>query len=300
MMPTVHALCVEPVVDVFKEHTIAGGGGVHVSVGAMELGLPVHLHLVTGNDADGNFLAEHIGGLFSRNARAPTELSHIVGGHITRRITYADNGDVQDYTPPQDLSDATIAGVEASIESASSGDFLVLSGATPPNKNMLYGDLAREHAEQRVVVDTSDPLAMRYAAKEQLLFMKATKQELKGALNTLSRVYDKRCVMEALIPDRMEMFLVTNGKSGLTLYGENTCVRATPPAAHASPVGAGDSTVAAAILAIAKEKPLEDVARFAAAYGSATAGKQTLGNIHEFQDRIPKVSVLTRSMEFRI
>jgi 1-phosphofructokinase len=76
----------------------------------------------------------------------------------------------------------------------------------------------------------------------------------------------------------MPVVCLTRGAAGLVLAWEGTVVMARPPAvAAASPVGAGDATLAGIIWALSEDSDAEEAARRAVACGTAAAMQEGTG-----------------------
>jgi len=163
-------------------------------------------------------------------------------------------------------------------------DYLVLSGSLPPGAPIdTYARIARAVPEgSRVILDTSGE-ALRQSLQERLFLIKPNLREL-GQLagRELEDDTDIREVARGLIgEDRVTVVVTSLGAGGVTVTTADAHhhVRA-PTVPIRSKVGAGDSTVAGIVLALARGKTILEAVRFGVAAGAAavmSAGTELCG-----------------------
>jgi 1-phosphofructokinase family hexose kinase len=167
------------------------------------------------------------------------------------------------------------------------GDLWVLSGSLPPGlPHGFYGELVDmvQAAGARAFLDTSgEPLRLGCAAAPFLVKPNAAEAiEFAGAallpgLESWSEgdALDKAQALSLtrlLIHSRVELVALSLGAGGLLLTSAERDVMATPFSVQArNPVGAGDALLAAVAWALERDLPLEEVARWGVAAGTAAA-----------------------------
>lgn len=152
-------------------------------------------------------------------------------------------------------------------------DYLVLSGSLPPDVDQgLYRRIAESMADKcRVVIDTSGP-ALKKAVESSVYLIKPNISELEElAGETIDDDDQIHRVARSLIEaGKAEIVLTSLGSGGaiLTTADEHHHLRA-PTVKIRSKIGAGDSTVAGMVFALAEGKPVIEAARYGIAAGSA-------------------------------
>lgn len=151
--------------------------------------------------------------------------------------------------------------------------YLVVSGSLPPGVGAGFCRRVVTAAPKgcRTIVDTSgEPL--REATNEGLFFIKPNLREL-GQLAGKPVTSDAEAAAAArriIDRGRVEAVVASLGAGGAILVTRDAIepIRA-PTVQLRSKVGAGDSTVAGIVLALARGMPLRDAARFGVAAGAA-------------------------------
>lgn len=152
--------------------------------------------------------------------------------------------------------------------------YLVISGSLPQGvpENFYAQVVQLAHRRQiRVVVDTSGP-ALRAAADAGVYILKPNLRELSQLVgHDLQDETDQEAAARELITQaKSEIVLVSLGSAGALLVTADHMERIRSPTVRiASRIGAGDSTVAGFILALARGEELPAAARFGVAAGAA-------------------------------
>jgi 6-phosphofructokinase 2 len=153
-------------------------------------------------------------------------------------------------------------------------DYLVASGRLPPGvPPNFYGQLAklaREH-NTRLIVDTSGE-ALRLAVEEGVFLIKPNVREF-AELTGRERVdeqEEENLARELVLSNKSEAVVVSLGAAGvLVASAEGTERIRAPLVPIISKVGAGDSTVAGMVLALARGRSWREAVRFGVAAGAA-------------------------------
>lgn len=288
-MPHILTLTLNPSVDlsasterVRPEHKLrcemgavdAGGGGITVSRVVQSLGGRTIAIFPEGGNT-GTLLTERLAATGVPSAavhvRAPTRLCVNVGesstGHEYRFIL-----------PGTPLGDDELATLRARLEAELSGaDAVVLSGSLPPGvPEDIYARIAAKARERgvRVILDTSGP-ALRHALGSGLFVVKPSRREFAELVGEPLKDVESLAAACRRVhrSGAAEVIVVSMGKEGALLTSSAGQWLAAPPRIEArSAVGAGDSFVAAATLALLRG----DSHDRALAYGSAAGAAALL------------------------
>ena len=158
------------------------------------------------------------------------------------------------------------------------GDIWVLSGSLPPGApSDFYAQLiALVQAEgAKALLDASGgPLRLGCAARPYLVkpnvveAEEVTGREIRSDADILDAA-------EFFLDQGIELVALSLGAGGLLLASEQRTVRTRPPDVQArNPVGAGDALLAGITWALAQELPLEEIARWGVASGTAAAVRE--------------------------
>ena len=170
------------------------------------------------------------------------------------------------------------------VETALEDDpaYLVASGSLPPGApDDFYARLARQARERgvRLVLDTSgDPL--RQGVRAGVYLLKPNLRELGqiAGRNVAEDPEQEEAARELVEQGRAEVVVVSLGAAGVLLVTPEQVERiAAPTVTIRSKVGAGDSTVAGIVLALARGDDVPTAVRFGVAAGAAavmTAGTE--------------------------
>lgn len=156
--------------------------------------------------------------------------------------------------------------------------WLVLSGSLPPGApGDLYDRIARlAPSSARVILDTSGE-ALARGARGGVWLIKPNLREL-GELAGREIESDEeidRASRQLIADGRTECVLTSLGSGGLVLVTRETCERIRAPTVPIrSKVGAGDSTVAGLVFALALGRSLSDAVRYAVAAGAAAVSTE--------------------------
>jgi 6-phosphofructokinase 2 len=166
--------------------------------------------------------------------------------------------------------------LELVTESVPAGGYVVASGSLPPGvPEDFYARVARHvrDGSARCVLDASGP-ALAAALAEGVFLVKPSRRELGAHFGTaLDSQQSQVEAASTLVSDgSAEYVALTLGEDGAVLVSKAGTLRlAVPPVQVLSTVGAGDSFLAAFVLRLAQERPVEAAFRAAVAAGSATA-----------------------------
>jgi len=158
------------------------------------------------------------------------------------------------------------------------GDIWVLSGSLLPGApSDFYAQLiALVQAEgAKALLDASgEPLRLGCAARPYLVkpnvveAEEVTGREIRSDADILDAA-------EFFLNQGIELVALSLGAGGLLLASEQRTVRTRPPDVQArNPVGAGDALLAGITWALAQELPLEEIARWGVASGTAAAVRE--------------------------
>lgn len=248
-----------------------GGGGVNVSRVIAELGGTSTAWMALGG-ALGRMYQELLEGDGIRR-----EVMETAGQtRMSVNVTEADSGDQYRFVLPGPEFDATSAAeVLDAIGAAVQGKgYAVLSGSMPPGlpDDFLAQLIARiGEAGAKLVVDSSG--APLQAALDAGVYL--VKPNLKEAETLAGRRLGDMTARAEYAAELVEqgaarVVLLSLGAEGALVVGEGLRLRVMAPEVEvSSAVGAGDSTVAAMVLALARGESLEDAARLAVAAGAA-------------------------------
>jgi 6-phosphofructokinase 2 len=153
-------------------------------------------------------------------------------------------------------------------------DYLVASGrlspGVPPNFYGQLAKLAKKH-NTRLIVDTSGE-ALRLAVEEGVFLIKPNLgefAELTGQ-ERVDEIQEERAAQELLSANKSQAVVVSLGAAGvLAATAEGVERLRAPLVPIKSKVGAGDSTVAGIVLALARGQSWREAVRFGVAAGAA-------------------------------
>jgi 6-phosphofructokinase 2 len=153
-------------------------------------------------------------------------------------------------------------------------DFLVASGSLPPGVPPdFYGRLAKlaKERQTRLIVDTSGE-SLRLAVEEGVFLIKPNLQEFAELTGQklADEVQQEFLAGELVASNKSEVVVVSLGAAGVLAVSAAGTERVRAPLVPInSKVGAGDSTVAGLVLALAQGKPWREAIRFGVAAGAA-------------------------------
>ncbi|NLX05907.1 MAG: 1-phosphofructokinase family hexose kinase [Phycisphaerae bacterium] len=161
-------------------------------------------------------------------------------------------------------------------------EYLVASGSLPPGAPddfyRLTVRLAKEH-RIRIIVDSSG-IALRHAVEEGVFLVKPNLNELRDLTGDELRdeSQQEEAAHDLVDSGKAEHVVVSLGAAGVLYVGRDQRRRIRAPTVRIqSKVGAGDSTVAGVVLALARGMEMLEAVRFGVAAGSAavmTAGTE--------------------------
>lgn len=155
------------------------------------------------------------------------------------------------------------------------GDLWVMAGSLPPDLPAnFYGEVIEllQGRGARAFLDTSGgPLRLGCAARPALIKPNvAEAQEITG--QRIDSPHNALSAASHFLQQGIHIVALSMGAEGLVLATAHEAVWAKPPAVQVSnPTGAGDSLLAGIVWALQQGLPLQDVARWGVAAGTASA-----------------------------
>jgi 1-phosphofructokinase family hexose kinase len=252
-----------------------GGKGFNVSRALKALGVEsVAMGFVGG--ATGRTLAQ---GLTSLGIA--TDFIHIASETRTNVVIAEADGErhikVNEAGPTVHAEELT-AFLDLARERVRQGDIWVLSGSLPAGvPRGFYAQIITlvQAAGAKAFLDTSgEPLRLGCAARPYLVKPNALEaEEITGR-----EIHSEADTLDAarfVLAQGIELAALSLGVDGLLLASEHEAVWARPPAVRAqNAVGAGDALMAGIIWALARELPLDQVARWGVACGTTSATRE--------------------------
>ncbi len=254
-----------------------GGGGINVARGIRKLGGEA-CALFVGDKAIGGQIEDLLGAEGVPCRRLPVAAA-------TREafsVQVKDSGDLFHFVlPGPELGEEEIAQVMDAVASADRAPrYLVASGSLPPGvADDFYGRLASKLHDQgtRLVLD-SHGAPLRAALEAGVYLIKPNLHEF-GELTgetpqdeTQARAQSR----DILNRYRLEVLVLTLGSKGALLTTAKEQIRMSPPDTRSvSPVGAGDSFLAACVFELARDATLGEALKSGVA--AAAAAVQTPG-----------------------
>jgi 1-phosphofructokinase family hexose kinase len=210
-----------------------------------------------------------------------TDLVHIAGE--TRTNTVISDADTQRYIKvneagPTVRAEEMAAFVDRARARVRPGDLWVLSGSLPPGlPRDFYAQLVtvvqREGA--KALLDSSaEPLRLGCLASPYLVKPNAVEAaQMTG--QAIDSVGDALGAAEFFLRQGIQCVALSLGADGLLLAWQRRAVWARPPRVRAlNPVGAGDALLAGVAWALEQRLPLEEMARWGVAAGTAAAMRE--------------------------
>jgi 6-phosphofructokinase 2 len=248
-----------------------GGGGINVSRAIRKLG-GESLALYTTGGLSGEMLASLVDGEGLKH-QAIT-----ISGLTRESLTILEKSTGQQYRfgmPGPTLGEAEWRRcLEVISELLPQVDYLVASGRLPPGVPAnFYGQLAKLAREYntRLIVDTSGE-ALRLAVEEGVFLIKPNLREFAELTGQelVDELQEERLAQELASSRKSEVVVVSLGAAGvLVATAEGTERVRAPLVPIKSKVGAGDSTVAGIVLALARGRSWREAVRFGVAAGAA-------------------------------
>ena len=158
------------------------------------------------------------------------------------------------------------------------GDLWVLAGSLPPGLPASFYaeviDLVQGYGARAFLDTSGEPLRLGCAAQPALVKPNvAEAQEIIG--QRIDSPHDALSAAGHFLSKGIGMVALSMGADGLVLATTDVAVWVKPPAVPVSnPTGAGDSLLAGVVWALQQGLPLQDVARWGAAAGTASAMRE--------------------------
>lgn len=249
-----------------------GGGGLNVARAITKLGGRARALWSCGGTT-GELLRE----LLAEEGVAETGVP--VEGDVRENLIVTETASGQQYRfgmPGPELAEGDRARWRDVLEGLDPApDYVVFSGSRPPGAPAAwYGELVRLLPDAtRVVVDTKKD-ALAEALEAGVFLVKPNVRELGEVLDRELEDDDaiERAASELVGRGAAEVVLVSLGRAGAMLVTAEGSERLFAPTVRTrSRVGAGDSTVAGCVLALARGRGLHDAVQYGMAAGAATA-----------------------------
>jgi len=279
-----------------NERYSPGGGGLNVARTILALGGEVTALYMAGGPT-GAILEEllHVAGV-------PAERIPIAGyTRIAHTVLERSTGAEYRFVPEgPTIAKREWSACKGAIESMR-WDFLVASGSLPPGiKADVYAELAAMARKRgaRLVLDTSGA-ALRAGLEAGVYLVKPSLGELESlAGEKLADEASQLEVAKGLVRSgKAEIVALSLGRDGALLVTADHRVRARPLAAEAkSAVGAGDSFVAAMVLALSRGSPV--VEAFARGVAAGTAAVRAPGHEAVTPDEVEQLLEQVRGQLF--
>lgn len=273
-----------------------GGKGFNVSRALRAVGVDsIAMGFVGG--AAGRQLVRGLHGM-----NITTDLVYIKGE--TRTNIVITQVDAQRYVKvneagPEVQEDETAALVQQVRKRVQPGDIWVLSGSLPPGvPNDFYAQLVGivQESGAKAFLDSSEkPLRLGCAAAPHLVKPNATEawamtgQEIRTETDALGAA-------DLFLAQGIELVALSMGADGLLLVSKQEGVWANPPQVQAkNPVGAGDALLAGIAWALQRGLPLQEIARWGVAMGTAAALRDgvSVGSYAEVQEVYEQICMAT-------
>lgn len=293
LMSSVLTLTLNPAIDkstsvrnVVAEHKLRceppvfhpGGGGINVSRAIYKLGgESTALYLAGG--ATGQML----GDMLDQEERLAADYGRMthrafpIDGLTRTSLTVFETTSTQQYRfnmPGPEITQSEWEGLLSALRDLDPApDYLVASGSLPRGvPTDFYARIAEiaKMAQIKFVLDTSGP-ALKAALEVGVYLIKPNIREMSLMTERPEQEIQMHTVADAFVSEgKSEIVLVSLGAAGAFLAWGEGCERIPAPVVSIeSKVGAGDSTVAGFVLALARGEPVPRAARFAVAAGSA-------------------------------
>ncbi|WP_132055448.1 1-phosphofructokinase family hexose kinase [Pseudocnuella soli] len=273
-----------------------GGGGINIARAIKQLGGEA-LAVYPAGGYTGKFLQELLEG-----EGIPQQVVSVSGATRENLIVVDDstNGQFRFGLPGTPITDVELYQLMEAIENLEGLRYLVASGSLPPGVPLdIFARLAAIAKQKgaRFIADTSGE-ALKRAASEGVFLLKPNIAELSSLVGKeeihMERVDD--VAREIIARGECELVAVSMGPSGAVLVSADEVVMVTPPPVRKlSTVGAGDSMVAAMVLALFQGKSNQEILSLGVAAGTAATMNPGTELCHkEDVDRLlPKLRVQT-------
>jgi 6-phosphofructokinase 2 len=270
-----------------------GGGGINVARAVHKLG--------------GQALAVYPnGGATGAQIQTLLDLEHVsqlpipIEGIVRENFLVRDQENNQNYRFVLPGPHLSVAEQQNIIDKLAQLDthILVASGSLPGNvPDDFYARLAHLAQQQKLklVLDTSSSEAIRSAYEQGVFLLRNNFHEfceLTGSEPKNSSELEERA-QQMVDQGGVEMLIITMGSAGALLCDANKRLyRAKPPQVNVvNPRGAGDSFVAAFVLGLTQQKPLDQTLRYAVAAAAAaqlTPGTELVrrNDVEELQSQV--------------
>ncbi len=247
----------------------AGGKGINLSRVAARLNHPtVAMGFVggrSGDEIEDILKAEGVRTWFN-SLGSSTRTNTIIQDSSNKQLRVS--------APGASVTNDEVEALKKNIFSLKAPDFLALGGSLLSGMDSdFYSQISKRAVAEgiRVVVD-ADNENLKKALENRVFLIKPNQHELERLTNRNIKNFSDAIEASQALLDKVEMVLCSLGPKGATLITrEQSWLAKAPKVKVDSAVGAGDSLLAGALVAIAEGKSLAEVLKLAVACGSATA-----------------------------
>ncbi len=247
----------------------AGGKGINLSRVAARLNHPtVAMGFIggrSGDEIEDILKAEGVRTWFNKLGSS-TRTNTIIQDSANKQIRIS--------APGSRVNKAEIEALRNNIFNLKAPDFLALGGSLLKGMDSkFYSQITKRAVAEgiKVVVD-ADNESLRKAVEDKVYLIKPNQHELERLTNTTIKNFSDAINASQELLEKVEIVLCSLGSKGAILISkEQSWLAKAPKVAVDSAVGAGDSLLAGALVAIAENKTLDDVLKLAVACGTATA-----------------------------
>ena len=247
----------------------AGGKGINLSRVAARLNHPtVAMGFVggrSGDEIEDILKAEGVRTWFN-SLGSSTRTNTIIQDSSNKQLRVS--------APGASVTNDEVEALKKNIFSLKAPDFLALGGSLLRGMDSdFYSQISKRAVAEgiRVVVD-ADNENLKKALENRVFLIKPNQHELERLTNRNIKNFSDAIEASQALLDKVEMVLCSLGPKGAILITrEQSWLAKAPKVKVDSAVGAGDSLLAGALVAIAEGKSLAEVLKLAVACGSATA-----------------------------
>ncbi len=272
-----------------KEEFYYGGKGINVSTVLTNLGIDtVAMGFVAGFTG-----AAIVHGLSHKGIRTDFIILRQGISRINVKIRNGEETDINAAGPR--LSNDDVKAFMKKLDDLTDGDYIVLSGSTPPNMHdIIYERVCRRVADRNVqVVVDADGNLLTNTLQFAPFLIKPNKAELESLFNTkIKNDKDIEKYAKKLQEMGARNVLVSMGEEGSMLVPEEGKVIrvGVPEGKVINTVGAGDSMVAGFLAGYMKNGDMQKAMNLATAAGAATAYSEGLGEKSTIMMQLEKIN----------
>ncbi|MEL7645993.1 MAG: 1-phosphofructokinase family hexose kinase [Anaerolineaceae bacterium] len=200
---------------------------------------------------------------------------------------------------PHIPEDAIQALLDKADAYANANDIWVASGSLPPDvPEDFYASLIRllKAKGVRMFFDTNDEPLRRGLSEAPFLIKPDLTEVAKITGITVTNYEEAKSAALPFLHMGVQHVAISIGNLGVLLASQNVILLATPPKmATRNVTGAGDAVMAGLAYGFSQNMPLNETARWAAAFGAVVISKELLASVslEELREMLPRVEVRT-------